>query len=220
MEADASCGDRRLIIKSAGRNWVLEKAGNLEELWEEMAHDNPDERIPYWTELWPASLVLAQWLTMRKKEIMGQPCVDLGCGLGLTALLGQEFGANVLAVDHDFTALEYCRKNALLNGVDVPICVNMDWRAIAFQEGAIYRVWAGDIIYEKRFIAPVLDFLEYCLHKTGKAWIAEPGRSIFSIFLLQAEEKGWNIKKAHAAEAPAMYAGNPSVQASVWELWR
>ena len=44
-------------LSLCGRQWHLERAGDLESLWDAMDSDEfgEDERLPYWTELWPAS---------------------------------------------------------------------------------------------------------------------------------------------------------------------
>ena len=85
-----------ITVHCAGRGWRLERAADLEALWDAMTEDAAafeDERIPYWAELWPSSLVLAEWLALRRADIAGRRCLDLGCGLGLTALVGQWLGA-------------------------------------------------------------------------------------------------------------------------------
>ena len=76
-----------LTVNACGRDWTLERAADMEALWESMTEFTEDERLPYWTELWPSSLVLADWLYQRRESLRGQPCLDLGCGIGLTALV-------------------------------------------------------------------------------------------------------------------------------------
>ena len=48
-----------LTVNACGRDWTLERAADMEALWESMTEFTEDERLPYWTELWPSSLVLA-----------------------------------------------------------------------------------------------------------------------------------------------------------------
>jgi predicted nicotinamide N-methyase len=88
-----------ISVSVGGRLWQLKRAGNLEDLWENMLndpHDFEDERLPYWTELWPSGVALARWLATRKKQIANQRCLDLGCGLGFAALVGQWLGALIV----------------------------------------------------------------------------------------------------------------------------
>lgn len=201
----------------AGRTWHLRKPGNLDDLWEAMAVNNPDERLPYWVELWPSSLVLAEWLFSRKDEIANKCCLDVGCGLGLTAMLGAWLGADMLAMDYEFDALEFCRHNSKINHVRQVTWLLMDWRKPAFSRACIWRAWAGDVMYEKRFIAPLLDFLSFVLAPTGKIWIAEPGRKIFDLFVEQAIARGLQANVVYEREKVADFSGG-IVHARVWEL--
>ena len=46
-----------LTVNACGRDWTLERAADMEALWESMTEFTEDERLPYWTELWPSSPV-------------------------------------------------------------------------------------------------------------------------------------------------------------------
>ena len=109
-----------LTVNACGRDWTLERAADMEALWESMTEFTEDERLPYWTELWPSSLVLADWLYQRRESLRGQPCLDLGCGIGLTALVAQWLGANVIGMDYEPEALRFARRNAEHNAVPQP----------------------------------------------------------------------------------------------------
>ena len=165
------------------------------------ADDFADERLPYWTELWPASVALADWLALRREEIVGRPCLDLGCGLGLTAMVGQGLGARVTAVDYEEEALRFARKNAATNGVPQPF-----WRRPAVAAGCMARVWGGDIMYEKRFVAPVLHFLDRALAPDGAAWVAEPGRTVYEAFLCALHNGGWQGRQVFSRVVEPIYA--------------
>lgn len=85
-----------ITVTAAGRDWKLKRASDFDSLWDEMVADgraDADEHIPYWTELWPSSIALCSWLSERRDEIAGRSCLDLGCGLGLTALAAASLGA-------------------------------------------------------------------------------------------------------------------------------
>ena len=58
-------------VRICDKDWILERPDNLENMWNAMtsASFTDDERIPYWTELWPSSLVLSEWLWMKRKTL-------------------------------------------------------------------------------------------------------------------------------------------------------
>ncbi len=210
-------------LEAGGRTWRLVRPASLDELWEGMVQEGSafeDERIPYWVELWPSSIALAEWLGQCKAALKGRLCIDLGCGLGLSALAGVWLGARVLALDYEENALVHLRQNVLLNALTSPWLAVMDWRNPALRRGAAELVWGADIVYEKRFARPILDFLALSLADGGRAWIAEPGRNIFDHFLKLLPESGFAGKVIH--ESHVKWPGNTAPEASVaiWELTR
>ena len=212
-----------ISVQAAGRQWQLERAANLEELWQAMTEDQQsfeDERLPYWTELWPSSLVLAGWLAGQKKVLADRPCLDMGCGLGLTAMVCQWLGARVSAMDYEPEALRYAALNAQRNHVPQPSWLLMDWRRPALQAGSMAYIWGGDIMYEKRFVSPVLRFLGHALAPGGVAWVAEPGRSVYEAFLHALYGSGWQGRRVHSGQVRVVYDSPVPVTVHIWELTR
>ena len=74
-----------------------------------------DEFLPYWAELWPASLALAEALP----EVEGLRIVELGCGLAVPSLVAAARGAEVTATDWAEDAIELLLANAARNGLTV-----------------------------------------------------------------------------------------------------
>ena len=179
-----------------------------------------DERLPYWTEFWPAGIALCSWLFQMRDAICGRICVDMGCGLGLTALVAQWLGARVLAMDYEPEALRYARENAARNEVASPFWTVMDWRKPALAPSCARYLWAGDIMYETRFASPVLDFLEHTLEPGGCAWVAEPCRSVYAAFRSALHSRGWTDRCVYEQSVEALYAQSAPVPVRVWELTR
>lgn len=206
---------------AAGRDWVLLRPDDLERLWNDMTQEEftADERLPYWVELWPASIALADWLLERKNDILGRVCLDMGCGLGLTALVAHNLGARVVAMDYEQSALEFASLNAAQNGLNgEPAWAVVDWRAPAFKRGAFDFIWGGDIMYERRFVLPVLDCLEHALAPGGRVWLAEPNRNVYDDFRAALLQRGWSSKRVVSAKVDPLHVQKHKVSVSLWEL--
>lgn len=208
-----------LEVEVLGRRWRLERAADLESLWESIGEDDfgDDERLPYWVELWPSSILLADWLHSHGADIAGRICVDMGCGLGLTAMVGAGLGARVAALDYEEQALRHARHNAVLNGVPASLWTCMDWREPGLRKGAAQFVWGGDVMYEARFVEPVAAFLEHALAPDGRAWIAEPDRTVYGPFAERMRSAGWNVDKSLTRKVPMEHC---LATVNIWSLAR
>lgn len=209
-----------LTLTECGREWRLAR-GDMERLWETMTDfDGEDERLPYWAELWPSSLVLARFLRAEAACIAGRRCLDIGCGIGFTALVGQWLGAVVLGMDYEPAALSFARRNARLNQVPSPLWAVMDWRRPAIAPGSIDVAWGGDIMYERRFAEPLAYFLRHVLRPGGCAFVAEPTRTVYEAFFAAVNAQGLGMRCVHREEATALNAQERPVPVRVWQITR
>lgn len=135
----------------------------------------PDERFPYWAEVWPSALALARFLARR--DLRGTSAVELGCGMGLAGVAAALAGAEVLFTDYDPHALAFARANHALNLGRPGRTLLLDWRDPPRGVTAELAL-ASDVLYEKRFLEPFLQTLRRILVPGGTAFVAEPGRKI------------------------------------------
>ena len=227
----------------------------MESLWESMVPEKAweeDERLPYWAELWPSSLALANWLFANRDSIAGKSCMDLGCGLGFTALCGASLGAFVIGADYEADAIALAKENAAANNFKViDFCYDtenglgfqkniscgqageqacedekyidfrvMDWRAPSIAKHSLDFIWAADIVYERAFAKPILEFLDYALKDTGKVWIAEPGRTIFEHFPEMLKDTTLKMQRVRSEETKGLSDNIPKANVNIWEIVR
>ncbi|PIE68977.1 MAG: methyltransferase [Deltaproteobacteria bacterium] len=189
-----------LTVTIAERTWTLERIADLETLWDLMDDDDDDDHIPYWVEVWPASLALAAWFESHPESLQGQRCLDLGCGLGLTALVAASLGARVTALDHTWSAVHFARKNTILNHVTPsPLWVQMDWCRPAFQPSMFDSIWGGDILYEQRFFDPLLALFRHALAPCGRIILCSPDRTVTRPVWGRLIQEGWQVKELQPA---------------------
>lgn len=67
--------------------------------------------------LWSAGHHLARWLFASREMLTGRSILELGCGLGLPALVAAPFAKRVVATDYEAALVETMAFNAALNGI-------------------------------------------------------------------------------------------------------
>jgi predicted nicotinamide N-methyase len=151
---------------------------SADELIDERAFDE-EEFLPYWAELWPSGLALAQHVA--RLELNGLRVLELGCGLGLPALTAALRGADVLATDWAEDAIELVRRNAERNGIFIH-AARVRWgdpepllRAAPWD-----LVLGADLLYEARNAEQLTDLIPKL---GGELLLAEPGRPYAKEFL-------------------------------------
>lgn len=168
---------------------------NLDLLIDEISDDefNLDERLPYWAEIWPSAIALSQFLA-EYDNLEDKSLLDIGSGLGLTGIVAAKKKAKVVFSDYEDIALEFCSHNAQLNKIDSFKTLNLDWRNAKLEE-SFDIITAADVVYEKRFLEPVLNLISSLLKPGGKAIIAEPGRNVANDFFDMLKQKDISHKK-------------------------
>lgn len=138
-------------LAAGGVELTLLRPTSPDELIDEDAFAD-DEFLPYWADLWPASLALANALP----EVTGLRVVELGCGLAVPSLVAAARGAEVTATDWADDAIALLRENAAANGLELTGEVR-DWRDP--WDARFDLVLAADVLYERRNVEPLLERL-------------------------------------------------------------
>lgn len=143
-----------------------------------------DEFMPYWANLWPGAILLAEevanWPRVARDET--PPIVlELGCGLGLVGLIASGLGFRVIVSDYEDDALTFILASAERNRITPPEVRFIDWRE-KFPDLRLDRIVAADVLYETRHLRPIAQFIENHLAPDGFALICDANRSVANDF--------------------------------------
>ena len=155
-----------------------------------------DERIPYWANVWESALVLAEELALM--DGVGRRFLELGCGLGLPAVVATRRGFTATASDYEEAALEGVRYNADRNGAHGLAVRLVDWRRPPDDLGRFDLVTAADVLYEKHHALALTWMLAATLAADGRALVADPGRARAAEFEPAAAAAGLVVEKLPA----------------------
>lgn len=153
-----------------------------------------DERLPYWADLWPSAIALADYIAAgRLRAAPGARALELGCGMGLVATTLALEGYDVLATDYYDDALEFTRLNAWRNAGVTVETRNVDWRSFPSDLGRFDLVVASDVLYERPYAALLAHALNMTLDPKGRAIIADPGRIAIADFLDECRARALRV---------------------------
>jgi len=197
----------RVALPWSAGSVTIERPLDTDRLLDRVVAD-PEQNLPYWAELWPSGVALADAIARDAPAWQGQRVLEVGCGLGVTAAAALRAGALLTVTDYAEEALAFCRANVRRNGLPDPAAVRLNWRDPAAEAlsslGDPYpTVLAADVLYEKRDIAPLLGFLRRVVAPCGLLWLAEPGREVAAAWLEAARADGWTAEsEAHPGPWP------------------
>jgi predicted nicotinamide N-methyase len=174
-----------------------------------------DERLPYWADVWPSSIVLAEKLL--GLDGVGRTALELGCGVGLSTLSATSAGFDVLSTDYYEDALDVTRANVFRNLGSIARTRLVDWRDLPEDLGTFDLVFASDVLYENEYAALLPTILDRLLAGGGMALIADPGRVAAPIFVEACETQGLVIRNK---ETRPFEAGEIRQQIDIYEIGR
>ena len=196
----------QVVLPVSGERYGIRRPdqASRDRLFQE-AHADPDKQMPHWVNIWPSGVALADAVLERRQEVVGRRVLELGCGLGVTAIAALRAGAMLVVSDYATLSLRNCRYNALLNAGRPPRLLRFNWREPSLpkplQVDAGRRfplILAADVLYEGRDVAPLLALIEGLLAPGGMLWLAEPGRRTAQRFLDIAAAAGWESDSTSA----------------------
>lgn len=167
-----------------------------------------DERIPYWANVWESAIVLAEDLAAC--DGTGLTLLELGCGIGLPAIVAARRGFTATASDYEDDALEAVRYNADRNGAAGLAVRLLDWRSLPDDLGTFDRVVAADVLYEKHHAMALVDVLARTLAPAGLGLVADPGRARAAEFEPACQAAGLAVER-RPARRPLHATGGPAI---------
>jgi predicted nicotinamide N-methyase len=170
----------------------LDIIGNSEKLLSVIDEDSfrIDERLPYWSELWPSAIALAEYILENQSDFSGKEVLETGCGLGLCGLAARKAGADLTMSDNDPLALYFANRNYRRNFRHDAKIVHLDWRG-PFLDRKFDVIIGADVLYEKRFFTDLYQFIQHHLISGGFVLFAEPQRTIAKDFFKGLPSEKW-----------------------------
>lgn len=147
---------------------------------------------PLFGEIWPAALVLTEYL-MTKGEIKGQ-ILEVGCGLAIPSIYLASKGLDITASDGNRYSEYFLEKNSLKNNILKPKFLALDWRND--RPRAKYDLIIGsDVIYDRNHPEELAGFLAESLADEGQIIVCDPNRSLYQKLKIAMANLGFDCEQ-------------------------
>jgi predicted nicotinamide N-methyase len=185
----------RVDLPGTSHSFQIARPIDYDRLIDEAAAD-PEQNLPYWAEIWPSGVALAARIARTPEIVRGKRVLELGCGLGVTAVAALRAGADLLVIDYAPEALALCAHNTRDQAGREPRLLRINWRDVeqaraALREETFPVVLAADVLYERRDIEPLLALTERVVAPGGDLWLAEPNRVPALLVVETLKTRGW-----------------------------
>ena len=173
-------------VRIAGRRFELLRPRSADDLLD-AAECEREDRLPYWAEIWPSAVVLAERLAELSGD--GRRCLELGAGCGLPSLVAAAVGFKVTASDYHAAALRFVEVNAWHNklfGIDTRL---VDWHDVPEDLPSFDLVVGADVLYESHYPKLVAAAIDGTLAPEGEAIITDPTRTTAETFVDECQRR-------------------------------
>ena len=126
--------------------------------------------LPYWTKIWPATMMLANFISSRPVR-PGARLLELGAGRGLPGLFAAMAGHRVTITDLSEQSLEFSKAIAELNDIGNAEHRILDWNDPG-DLGRFEIIAGSEVLYLKSDYPAMVDFLQKHLAPGGEVFLS------------------------------------------------
>jgi len=166
---------------------------------EALLRDEAAAEPPYWMHLWPGALAAARLIAGAAEVGPGARLLELGCGLGLPALVAAQRGATVVASDWQRAPLAFVRRSAAANGCSLAV-LQMDWSAPALQ--APFDLCVGaEVGYDAGAEVGIVGALQHLVAPGGAVWLADSVNTARASLAVRLTAAGFTVEVRSVQES-------------------
>jgi methyltransferase-like protein 23 len=145
----------------------------------------PNE-FPYWSKLWPASMVLARWVNDHAQLIAGKKIFEVGAGLGLPSFVAAKYASSVLISDHVSLAVDWIGLSISKLQAHTVSAILFDWRSRPLPLADM--VLMSDVGYREEDLSDVHRMIRQYVDLGTVVVLTVPARMISTNFIEPLEE--------------------------------
>ncbi len=154
----------------------------VQQLYEQQKKKSKKTPFPYWAQVWPASIALAQWLLQQPKYTRNKKVLELAAGLGLPSIAVAALAQKVTCTDYMPEAVAIAQQSASYNGFENIDCRVLNWKHLP-QDLEADVLLLSDVNYEPQQFEVLFRVLQQFLQKGTTIILSTPQRLMARPFI-------------------------------------
>jgi methyltransferase-like protein 23 len=159
-------------------------AGYVQRLYRDQKHRNPKTPFPYWTQVWPAALAMAEFLVRHPEYVQHKKVLELAAGLGLPSLVAARWASEVQCSDYLPDAVAVIRQSVASNALANVTPLVLDWNHLPADLSTDVLL-VSDINYDPSQFTVLKAVLQGFLEKGTTILLSTPQRLMAKPFVEQ-----------------------------------
>ncbi|HEV7330303.1 MAG TPA: methyltransferase [Flavisolibacter sp.] len=147
------------------------------------AYEKGEIPFPYWSQVWPASIALAQFILSHPAYIASKDILELGAGLGLPSLVSARFAASVHCTDVAPEAVAVVKASTKLLNLENVCTSVLDWTQLP-PDLSCHVLLLSDINYEPAAFACLQNVVKLFLESGTRILLSTPQRLMAKDFIM------------------------------------
>lgn len=143
---------------------------------------HPQTPFPYWAQVWPAAIALAQFVVQHPKYCRHKKVLELAAGLGLPSLAAAALAHVVTCTDYVAEAVQVVQQSASHNGLTNMHCQTLDWNHLP-QDLQADVLLLSDVNYEPQQFEVLFEVLQRFLQRGTTIILSTPQRLMAKPFI-------------------------------------
>ena len=144
---------------------------------------DPKTPFPYWSQIWPAAMAMAQFLQKKPSYIENKTVLELAAGLGLPSLVAARMAKNVYSTDYLPDAITAINKSIFHNQFNNMSCGLLDWNNMPEPFPKVDVVLMSDINYNPKDFETIYTLLKSFLNQGSIIILSTPQRLLAKPFI-------------------------------------
>ena len=158
--------------------------GYVQRMYRGQKDSEPHAPFPYWTQVWPAALAMAEFLSAEPTYVMNKRVVELAAGLGLPSMLAAQWARSVICSDYLPEAVAVMKQSVAKNALTNVSCRLLDWNHLPADLTAEVLL-LSDINYDPSQFDILYSVLRNFMKRGTRILLSTPQRLMAKPFLEQ-----------------------------------